>query len=208
MGITIYYFGKIRAMAELPSLVNEVTELCQHVGWEHEIIYRSFEIPVQGIAFAPKGSDPVWMTFLDNGTLLSPDGYEMIQQFELDLEKDCKVETKTHYAGVKNHMRVIKLIKYLGAKYFSDISMYDESRYWQTGSETICRREFEIMEKWVTQMISKLDELDGRIGDVGESGELVEERISALINKMPVLDVLNHLITSRPGMDEFTTLDN
>jgi hypothetical protein len=208
MGITIYYSGKLFSMEQLPTLIEEVTEICQRVGWEYQIIYRSFEIPVQGIAFAPKGSQYVWMTFLDDGTLISPDSYLTAQELELDIEDECRVETKTHYAGPKAHMMLITLVKYIGAKYFSAIGMYDESHFWETRNEAICRREFEVMEQWVAQMICKLDKLDGRIGDVGDSGELVDERIWALMDEMPMFDVLTLLETPRPSTDEFSTMDN
>lgn len=208
MGITIYYCGRLHSMEQLPCLVEEVIHLSGRAGWENEIIYRSHEIPLQGIAFAPKGSEPVWLTFLDDGDLVNPNDYEMITKGSDELMKKYRAETKTHYTGATNHIRIIKLIKYLGAKYFSEFGMYDESQYWQTGNEAICRKEFEIMEKWVSQLVSRLDEMDGRIGEIGETGELVNERIHALMMRMPVEDLATYLDTPRPETEVMGSLDN
>ncbi|MEP6794523.1 MAG: hypothetical protein ABJB16_09380 [Saprospiraceae bacterium] len=208
MGITIYYSGKLRTMEQLPSLMDEVIQHCNHVKWEYEIIYRSFEIPLQGIAFEPKGSHAVWMTFMDDGLLVAPHDYAIAKDPVRKFKNDYRVDTKTHYVGADVHMQMITFIRYLSDTYFSKFVMYDESEYWQTNNRSTCEREFGIMEQWVRQMINKLDELDGRIGEIGDAGEIVDERIYNLLLQMPPLEVLEHLHTPRPGMEVFSRVWN
>lgn len=205
MGITIYYKGKLHTMEKLPSLIEEVIFFCRQSHWEYELFHRSCEVPVQGIAFEPKGSHAVWMTFNDNGELITPPAYE---EFGEDIDKNYQVNTKTHYAGYKNHIRVVELIRYLALEYFSEFSMLDESQFWQTRNKAICQKEFEIMEQWVGQMINRLDELDGRIGEIGDAGEIVDERIFCLLMNMPAEELAVLLDTPRPVTAMMGSLDN
>ncbi len=205
MGITIYYRGKLRSMEQLPSLVEETKSICKRIGWEYELIHRSYEVPIQGIAFEPKGSHAIWMTFNDDGQLITP--YDYVE-FGKDLDKNYQADTKTHFAGAGTHMKIVELIRYLAIMYFSGFGMYDESQYWQTRNKAICEKEFDIMERWVRQLIGRLDELDGRVGEIGEAGEIMDERIHDLMMTMPWEDLAEHLCTPRPEPEVMSNLDN
>jgi hypothetical protein len=51
--------------------------------------------------------------------------------------------TKTQYAGIDAHIAIIKLLKYLSAKYLKDFTLSDEGYYWETGDEKILSGRFE-----------------------------------------------------------------
>jgi hypothetical protein len=42
---------------------------------------------------------------------------------------------KTQFAPVEIHIAVIKLLKYIQQKYISNLDVYDEGDYWQTGND-------------------------------------------------------------------------
>jgi len=47
--------------------------------------------------------------------------------------------------------------------------MIDESEYWETGDETLCKDRFDYFTEWMDNMAVKLGELDGQYGLTGES---------------------------------------
>lgn len=198
MGITIYYAGKLRSMEQLPSLIKTVTTQCDLVHWEYTRIYSSFDIPIQGIAFEPKGSHAIWMTFLDDGRLVAPHDYIMAKEMGKRIKNDYQVDTKTHFAGAGVHMQIVDFIRDLSTTFFSKFRMFDDSEYWQTNNRNVCENEFRVMEKWVGQMIQKLDNLDGRPGDIGDAGEIMDERIIDLLRRMDPLDLVEQLHTPPP----------
>ncbi|MFZ1676948.1 MAG: hypothetical protein WAT91_06730 [Saprospiraceae bacterium] len=198
MGITIFYSGRLRSLEQLPSLIKDVIHQCNQMKWGYEKILPSFEVPIEGIAFAPTGSQAIWMTFLENHQLVSPEDYEFSRHMGKRIKKDHLMETKTHFAGATIHMQIITYLRHLSDTYFSAFSLVDESQYWETNDKICCENEFRFMEKWVGQMICRLDALDGRVGEVGRSGEIMDERIMDLLKRMDPMDVVENLHTPPP----------
>ncbi|HZV69293.1 MAG TPA: hypothetical protein VFG10_07110 [Saprospiraceae bacterium] len=126
----------------------------------------------------------------------------------LEQEKDYRVDTKTHFAGAGLHMQLITFIRFLSDTYFTTFGMYDESQYWQTNNKSICENEFTVMEQWVRQMIKKMDKIDGRIREIGNAGEMVDERIFNLLLFMPSSEIIEQLYTPRPIVDELIRVWN
>ncbi|HZV69288.1 MAG TPA: hypothetical protein VFG10_07085 [Saprospiraceae bacterium] len=198
MGITIFYSGRLRSMELLPSRIKDVVHQCTQMKWGYEKILPSFEIPVEGIAFEPTGSQAIWMTFLENRQLVSPEDYLFSRHVGQRIKRDHLMETKTHFAGATIHMQIIPYVRHLSDTYFSAFRLVDESQYWETNDRSLCESEFRWMEKWVYQMISRLDALDGRVGEIGRSGEIMDERIMDLLRRMDPMDVVENLHTPPP----------
>lgn len=182
MGLTIYYSGKLRNAGQLPDLTDEVAEVCRVQDWKIDFYFPTPEIPISGITFTPKGSEPVWMTFSSNGTLLNITHYTIMQDFPPELQGTSVpiVFTKTQYAGVDAHMKVIHLLRYLSQKYFESFDLQDEGEYWETQDESVLRKNFRIYDACINVMARKLSTLDGIDYD---DGEHVEERIEKLLVK-------------------------
>jgi hypothetical protein len=54
-----------------------------------------------------------------------------------------RVSVKTQFAGEQVHKIIIHLLEYLSKKYFSDFTVYDEGKYWETKDEKILHKNFE-----------------------------------------------------------------
>lgn len=72
MGLTIFYTGRIRDIHQLPTLAEEVMDICNNLHWISGYFNPVPEIPLTGFQFHPPGSEPIWMTFRDDGVLADP----------------------------------------------------------------------------------------------------------------------------------------
>jgi hypothetical protein len=183
MGLTIFYSGQLRNVSQMPDLIEEVTDICRSHDWKVDFHFRTNEIPVSGISFMPKGGQPIWLTFLQDGTLINADLYIIKDQvrFPRRFRKAFPIlNTTTQFAGIDAHMAIVRLMRYLKEKYFDRFHFIDESKYWETNDEDVCRRHFKMFEEWMDEMARELSKLDGRIHD---GGETVQERIDILLQK-------------------------
>lgn len=140
MGISIHYSGAIRDQNMIFSLVEEVKDICKSLDWES----HTFNYPeIKGVCFAPNKSEPVFLTFNNEGRMLSPLALDSINDHD-DLPKDLRytTSTKTQFAGVWAHIAIIRLLKYLDKKYLKNFVVNDEGNYWETGDEKIAAEQF------------------------------------------------------------------
>ncbi len=137
MGLSIHYSGCIRNKQLLEPLIEEVEDICESFHWVSQTIDDD---EIKGICFAPEGSEPIFLTFNNNGRLLSPVNI-MVKDIYDDrpLDKDLifTTSTKTQYAGPNAHIAIIKLLKHVDAKYLADFTLSDEGYYWETGDKKI-----------------------------------------------------------------------
>jgi len=100
MGITIYYQGQLRDLAELPQLITELQATCERLGWacyeiderilgtaeRYETVpvetdddipttrFETYEVPVddriRGVMIGPPGCEPLFLTFGRTGRLV------------------------------------------------------------------------------------------------------------------------------------------
>ncbi|MDZ4747723.1 MAG: hypothetical protein SH808_04500 [Saprospiraceae bacterium] len=181
MGLTIHYSGKLRNPASLPSLIEEAMDICESMKWPYEVIDRTPDLPVGGILIAPEGSEPLWLTFHDEGFMCNPMLYEYVRKVEgIGIPGDAEqwLFTKTQYAGVDAHMAMIKLMRHLNQKYFEKFELHDESQFWETDDEAVCRARFGEYDRMIEMVGDALDTLEI---DPSESTESVAEKIEKLL---------------------------
>ena len=77
-------------------------------------------------------------------------------------------------------MAMIKLMRHLSQKYFEKFEVHDESQYWETGDENLCRKKFGESEKFLG-MIG--DALDSMKIDPAESPETIAYRIEKVLSE-------------------------
>jgi len=141
MGVTIHYGGAIRSLDMIDELVDEIVEISKANDWKYKIIdtnkqknnSHKDQLPhLKGISFGAAKSESVWLTFNDQRKLLSP----MVAMFTHDIVEEENVKyhafTKTQFAGVEYHIKLVKILKYVSKKYFSDWRVSDESSYYET----------------------------------------------------------------------------
>jgi hypothetical protein len=148
MGLSIHYSGSIRRYSLVEELVEEVEDICKSLNWNynvwtaketpgpnaerhktHSLDYRVNDL--KGISISPDGSEPLFLTFLPNSALCSP--FKLL--YNDPVTNDLMIEvihTKTQYAGPDTHMAILKLLRYLKGKYFTELEVNDEGLYWET----------------------------------------------------------------------------
>ena len=137
MGLSIHYSGILRDKKLLAHLIEEVKEISETLDWTPHIIDDK---DLKGIAFAPKGSEPVFLTFDHNNRLLSPMNIltkGIYDNVRFDKELMFTTSTKTQYAGPDAHIAIIKLLKHISANYLQSFTLSDEGNYGETGDEKI-----------------------------------------------------------------------
>jgi len=163
MGLTIHYSGKLRNPEAIQPLIAETIDICQSLNWPFEVLPPDPEVPVAGILVNPEGSEPLWLTFQPDGTMCNPILYSYVLKEEgkgIPAEAEQWLFTKTQYAGVETHMAMIRLIRYLNEKYFERFELHDESQYWETNDEEICRKTFEKYGLIMDMMEAALESLE------------------------------------------------
>jgi len=150
MGVTLYYSGKLKSIDVLPDLKFEVQDIANTMHWKCREIDDSWVEPVdvsfdhsdgkpsfqgnaglKGLILSPhEDSESIWLLFDKSGQLHT--------LFSKMLEHEGRSDkpfgsTKTQFAGVDTHIKVVKILKYLGAKYMSDFSLDDDSGYAKHG---------------------------------------------------------------------------
>ena len=88
------------------------------------------------------------------------------------------LSTKTQYTGIKTHMLIIHLLKYLTNKYFQEFHLSDEGNYWETGDEKLLEASFKRYNDLVNSVADALETYPVN------NGETMEEYLSRLIARV------------------------
>lgn len=155
MGLSIHYSGRIKDAVSLPSLVDEVKEVCLVYGWKYIVKEDSFPggildreefpEPIYGICFTPPGCETIDLTFLSNGVMVCPARMILFGNSQNKATKNFiyRISVKTQFAGMMIHAIIINLFKYLSSKYLANFEMIDEGLYWESGDENLLNEKFE-----------------------------------------------------------------
>ena len=87
---------------------------------------------------------------------------------------------KTQFAPVENHIAIIKLLKYIQQKYISNLDVYDEGEYWQTGDEKILKRKIDFLNSVMDQLEDVLNTIEI---EEGSSAESIADKIEEVLKK-------------------------
>ena len=113
--------------------------------------------------------------------MCNPMLYAYVQEVEgkgIPQEAEQWLFTKTQYAGVEVHMALIRLMRHLSQKYFEKFEVHDESQYWETNDEDVCRKRFGEY-NLVIGMVG--DALDSLKIDPTETSESIADKIEKLL---------------------------
>ena len=158
MGLSICYTGSLKDIRQLPTLVAEVSDICEDLHWSCEIIDPDAQLPVQGLGFSPPGAEPVWLTIDEAGSLVYP--YSFIWNEPSTSHPHNMLESVMQHAGAESHMRLINLLHYIADKYFTAFTLIDDSEYWETGSAEKCNDWYEMFGVWVNEEVEEREALN------------------------------------------------
>jgi hypothetical protein len=128
--------------------------------------------------FTPPSCETVFLSFLSNGRMSS---LPNLMFFGNSADKDYQeylymLSTKTQFCGMKTHMLIIHLLKYLSDKYLLNFHMADEGHYWETGDEKLLEDTF----KRYTDILNSVS--DAFETFPVKTGETMEEYLSRLFD--------------------------
>lgn len=180
MGLSIHYSGTIKEYSSIPQLIEETVDICKSFQWTYRVIDDE---QFKGVLFSPPESEPVTLTFNNDGRLLSPLQADMADVYEKNgIERDAIFTsfTKTQFAGPEVHMSIIHLLKYISKKYFEVFALTDEGYYWETGDKQQLLQQFSkynFLLNTVSDALSDIKLLDG------ESTEGLADRIEKVLKE-------------------------
>jgi len=192
MGLTFYYEGKLRDPQRIDELKKEVQEICISMKWPYQLwpmkhLKKSDEskeghhdlYDLKGISLTPENCEPLFLTFLPDGRLISP-VFFMFSKGKKPEQSDFHLFTKTQYAGVQTHLALMKLLIHLKEKYFEELNVIDEGKYWETKDENILQNQFGLYGEALDKLAEVLLTIDST---PGESGKSIADKIEKGLKK-------------------------
>jgi hypothetical protein len=151
------------------------------MGWKHTVIDKfdnNDKIPVKGIIIRPhEKSESLQLITDKQGNLRNVFAFEFAGE---DSELTYLNFIKTQFAPVEIHIAVIKLLKYIQQKYISNLHVYDEGEYWQTGNEKILKRKIDFLNSVMDQLEDVLNTIEI---EEGSSAESIVDKIEEVLKK-------------------------
>jgi hypothetical protein len=154
MGLSIHYQGKFKNANQLPLMIEEIIDIAKTNQWKYFIFENEFpntsfsqkpdKNNIYGICVSPPECEMVSFSFLSNGKMCSVEKLQINKDSE-DIEEDTNLyylHTKTQYAGIDVHKKIILLFDYLNKTYFEDFELSDEGQYWETRDEELLKTIF------------------------------------------------------------------
>ena len=175
MGLSFHYSGRIREHSKIDSLVEEVIDMCKGLNWTYDLLNDD---QIKGIIVGPDESEPLWFTFVPDGRTCN---VISLQYTDPNDKYYSLCAVKTQYAGPETHMAMIKMLRYISEKYFSEIEVMDEGEYWETGDEENLRKIFARYTMIINAFTEKLETME-RIP--GESEESLVNRIEQMAKEL------------------------
>jgi hypothetical protein len=177
----------------IEELVQETEDICTSMEWRYKIFTKEREpaaannnepvkyLPehVEGISFSPPECEPVMLTFLPDGNMVSWVKLIYYNHLTNDLAIEW-IHTKTQFAGPQVHIAVIKLLRYLSNKYLSFFELNDEGMYWETNDEKQLLEQFK---KYNFILDAVTDALSNMKVIPGEKPQSLIDRIEEVLKK-------------------------
>lgn len=152
MGLSIHYSGSFNPSASLPEMIEEIADIVGVFQWPCRVYQKQFpelsfssrhDDQVYGVVFTPPECETVSLCFLSNGRLSDPVRLRFFGDHP-DESLLYTLSVKTQFAGIRTHMLVINLLKYISRKYFAHFRLSDEGKYWETEDEELLREKFDL----------------------------------------------------------------
>jgi hypothetical protein len=181
MGLTFHYSGKVRDHKQIDLLIEEVTDLCKGLNWKYTVLNDE---KIKGILVTAPESEALWFTFTPDGRTCD---VVNLQYSDAGDKFYSLCHTKTQYAGPEVHMTLVKMLRYMSDKYYSEIEVTDEGEYWETGNEQNLREIFARYTEIINLFAEKLEQME-RVP--GESTEELVDRIEQMAKEIGEVEII------------------
>lgn len=184
MGITIHYQGTLNSTDLIDPFCEEVEDISRSMEWEYTIIEEKNRDNMwsKGLIIKPHPSAEFLQFVVDKkGNLRN----SFLLEFSSDDSKSSYFNhIKTQFAPLEVHITIIKLLKYLQQNYISNLIVYDEGDYWQTGNELILKEKMDFLNAKMDLMEDILSSTEFTEKDNSASvADKIEEVLKKLRNK-------------------------
>jgi phage pi2 protein 07 len=192
MGLSIHYSGRFGNPDLLQAMIEEVEDIVKVYKWRYHIYHTQFPTAgftsnghdgkVYGISFTPPECETVTVCFLSNGRMSCSSLLEFYgdSNDEKSQEYLYMPSVKTQYAGWQTHLFILKLLKYITAKYFVEFKMQDEGDYWETSNEELLKQNFSRYNKMLDSVCIAFESFPVK---EGETMEEYIERMMEFVNR-------------------------
>lgn len=200
MGLSIHYQGNFKTASRLSQMIEEVVDVAKANHWEYFVFENEFPQNIfsttpdkenlYGICVSPPGCEMVSFSFLSNGKMCGVEKLQ-INKYSENLEEDENLyflHTKTQYAGIEVHKKIILLFDYLNTTYFENFEMYDEGQFWETRDDQMLQT---IFEKYTSLIDSLQNAIENTPLNDGESTEDFIRRMAEFTQKNSSLSTKN-----------------
>lgn len=149
MGLSIHYNGNLKNATDLSLLIDDVVTIAKANSWDYFVFENEFpkssfssspeKDNLYGVCIYPPRCEPVSFSFLSNGKMCGVEKLQINKHLER-LEEDQHLyylHTKTQYAGIEIHKKIIVLMDYVSAKYLEKFELQDEGKFWETRDEAL-----------------------------------------------------------------------
>jgi hypothetical protein len=157
-------------------------DIAKSMGWKHTVIDKfdkNDKTPLKGIIIrAHEKSESLQLISDKQGNLRNVFAMEFARE---DSELTYLNFIKTQFAPVENHIAVIKLLKYIQKKYISNLDVYDEGEYWQTGDEKILKERIDFLNGAINHLSEVLNSIEFE-KDI--SPESIADKIEEVLKNM------------------------
>jgi hypothetical protein len=193
MGITIHYRGRLHAPEVLDRICHELVEIAQLMEWEYHLIEDDLRQPrtarleqmdkgvnIKGhlalrgvIITVHEQCERVSFLFDAEGRLREI--VERIFAGEDDPVELPSVHVKTQFAPPEAHVSIIKLLRYIGGKFFSYFEVDDEGGYWETSDFELLKQKQSFLDQKITEVISTTHAWSDELTHTGSAEELADK---------------------------------
>lgn len=190
MGITIHYRGQLKSPDLIKPICSELKDIAQSMGWEYTLLNEDFvkpntaklelnekgceitgHLPLKGITLSIHKDCSSFALFFDvNGALRDP---ILMAQPEVRENKALSfISIKTQFAPPDIHITIIKLLKYLQKKFFRDLEVIDEGKYWDTEDEEILKEKLKFLSDKIDAVSKILNDAQEELKSYGSNLEI------------------------------------
>jgi hypothetical protein len=178
MGITIHFKGRLNKLQEINSVMDDLIDISETMQWKWTSLDEDWDkpasaklsvtdlkaeisghLPLKGVHINIHPDCESLQIYFDNeGNLQTPVGMVLLLEGKINPENSY-TSVKTQFAPPDIHIAIIKLLKFLKNRYISDLKVFDEGEYWDTGDRDL------LIEK-IAVITKKMDMVEAALNSV------------------------------------------
>ena len=214
MGVTLHYRGRLKSPELIADISNEVMDICETNNWKYELFEESRfykvsegsnpienikeeeiesdfnphqklpDIGLRGIMFYPHPDcEPVAILFNEKGILNSI--FTALFPEVQDKRSLPWSFTKTQFAGPETHIKIVKLLDYLGKKYFKKFNLEDDGGYFPDFDEATLMKQMGV----INHAIGTIEDIFENANFEGSPEEVIDQIQNALTRSLKDVEI-------------------